>query len=71
MEKYVDLELSLEANKYLLLANRENLCWLMNKVSCDREDSWRDQKFKEIQDKINYYVMEREVLLESLNTSHD
>ena len=70
MENYIDIELSLEVVNLLIKVNRENLCWLMHHVSCEREDAWRDKKFHEIQDKIVNLIMEREMLLESLNKNN-
>lgn len=71
MEEYIDINLSLQANSLLIEAYRETLCWLMHHVSLEREDSWRDRKFNEIQDKLNYLTMERGVLLEALNNKND
>lgn len=71
MEKYIDINLSLEVINLLIQVNRENLCWLMRNVSCERSDTWRDQKFNEIQEKITHLVMEREMLLQSLNNNND
>lgn len=63
MNQYIDLETSLELIDFLIQAGRENLCWLMSHVSLDREDSWRDRKFNEIQTELNNLVIQREVLL--------
>lgn len=70
MEKYIDTNLSLELIDYLILVNRENLCWLMNYVTIKREDAWRDQKFQEIKDKITELVLERETILKCIKETN-
>lgn len=71
MKQYIDLQLSLEVINFLIQNNRENLCWLMNHVSLERKDEWRDRIFKEISDKLNALVIEREVILGEMEKIND
>ena len=64
MENIVDVELWLKAVEYSIRARRENLCWLMQHVTVDRTDEWRDRKFRELQAEIDSLVAEREIALE-------
>jgi len=66
LENYVDTELWLDALNYMIVSARQNLCWLMEHVSVDREDGWRDRKFNEIQTQIAAMVAERGELLKEM-----
>lgn len=66
MENYVDVELWLDALNYMITSARQNLCWLMEHVTVDREDEWRDQKFNEIKSQIDAMVAERGELLKEM-----
>ena len=68
---YIDLELSLEVIDFLIHNNRENLCWLMNHVSLERQDEWRDRKFKEISEKLDSLAIERGVILGEMEKIND
>lgn len=63
----IDTELWLDALNYMITSARQNLCWLMEHVTVDRADEWRDRKFDEISAKIDTMVAERgECLRESV-----
>ena len=66
MENYVDVELWLDALNYMIVSARQNLCWLMEHVTVDREDEWRDRKFNEIKSQIDAMVAERGELLKEV-----
>lgn len=70
MEKVVNIDLWLHALDYSIMARRENMCWLMHHVTCERTDEWRDRKFKELQAEIDSLVAEREVALEQAGVVH-
>ena len=66
MENYVDVELWLDALNYMIMSARQNLCWLMEHVTIDRDDEWRDRKFNEIKSQIDAMVAERGELLKEM-----
>ena len=66
MENYVDVELWLDALNYMIVSARQNLCWLMEHVTIDRDDEWRDRKFNEIKSQIDAMVAERGELLKEM-----
>lgn len=43
---------------FLINGRRQNLCWLMSHCSVDREDAWRDSKFKSIINEIDAWNAE-------------
>ena len=70
MENYADLELWLESLNYMIMSARGNLKWLMENVTIEREDSWRDAKFNEIRTQIDMWVAEREICLSEMSKSN-
>jgi len=66
LENYVDVELWLDALNYMIVSARQNLCWLMEHVTIDRDDEWRDRKFNEIKSQIDAMVAERGELLKEM-----
>ena len=66
MVEDVDVELWLDTLNYMISSARQNLCWIMERVTVDREDAWRDQKFNEIRAQIDAMVAERGELLREM-----
>ena len=66
LENYVDTELWLDTLDYMIWSARQNLCWLMEHVSVEREDEWRDRKFNEIRTQVDAMVAERGELLKEM-----
>ena len=62
----MDVELWLDALNYMIVSARQNLCWLMEHVTIDRDDEWRDRKFNEIKSQIDAMVAERGELLKEM-----
>jgi len=62
----VDVELWLDALNYMIVSARQNLCWLMEHVTIDRDDEWRDRKFNEIKSQIDAMVAERGELIKEM-----
>lgn len=66
MGNFIDYELWLDTLNYLIMSARQNLCWLMQHVSVEREDVWRDRKFDEIRTQIDAMIAERGELLREM-----
>ena len=66
LEEYVDYALWLDTLDYMIVSARQNLCWLMEHVSVEREDEWRDRKFNEIKSQIDAMVAERGELIKEM-----
>ena len=62
----MDVELWLDALNYMIVSARQNLCWLMEHVTIDRDDEWRDRKFNEIRTQIDAMIAERGELLKEM-----
>ena len=66
MDNYVDVELWLDTLNYMVVSARQNLCWIMDHVTIDRDDEWRDHKFNEIKSQIDAMVAERGELVKEM-----
>ena len=66
MENYIDIDLWLDTLNYLIMSAKQNLCWLMEHVTIDRSDEWRDHKFNEIRFQIDSWVAEREECIKQM-----
>ena len=62
----MDVDLQLDGLNYLIMSSRQNLCWLMEHVTIDREDAWRDKKFNEIRCQIDLWVAEKEEIIREM-----
>ena len=62
----IDFELWLDTLDYMILSSRQNMRWLMQNVTVERDDNWRDRKFDEMQTQIATMVAEREVCLKEM-----
>ena len=66
LEEYVDYALWLDTLDYMIVSARQNLCWLMEHVSVEREDEWRDRKFNEMRTQVDAMIAERGELLKEM-----
>jgi hypothetical protein len=66
LNEIIDTELWLDALNYMIISARQNLCWIMERVTVDRDDEWRDRKFNEIKCQIDAMVAERGELVKEM-----
>ena len=66
MTEVVDKDLYIAALDYSIKARRDNLRWLMNSVTINRSDEWRDKQFTKLEAELDALVAEHELAMQEI-----